>query len=166
MKDRQRRLWAPWRLGYISRARTGKGSSRCLFCEKGRSKADAKNLVIARGQFCFSLLNLFPYSNGHMLIAPYRHVAEVGSLHGEEWQEVWKLTDDAIRRLRRMVSPDGFNVGMNLGRAAGAGIPGHLHLHVVPRWVGDSNFMPILSHTRVLAQSLESARRLLRQVSC
>ena len=156
----KKRLWAPWRSPYIAAARSRKGSE-CIFCEKSKSKADAQNLVIARGKSAFSLLNLFPYNNGHAMVAPYRHVAEVGALTPGEWLEIWRLADDLLRRMRKVLSPNGFNLGINVGRAAGAGIPGHLHLHIVPRWIGDTNFMPILAGTRVISHSLASAHRLL-----
>ena len=157
----RKRLCAPWRLAYIAGVRKKGKRSKCLFCEKGKSKADARNLVVVRGRYGFCMLNLFPYNNGHLLVAPLRHVAGIEELSREEWLDLWRLTGEAIRRLRKNLSPAGFNLGVNLGRAAGAGIPDHLHLHVVPRWVGDTNFMPILTDTRVISQSLESARRLL-----
>jgi len=159
----RKRLWAPWRLAYIAGARKGKKSkqSKCLFCEKGKSKPSARNLVVVRGRHGFCMLNLFPYNNGHMLIAPYRHVANLEDLTQAEWLDLWRLTSETIRRLRKVLSPDGFNTGINLGRAAGAGIPRHLHLHVVPRWMGDTNFMPLLTDTRVISQSLASAHKLL-----
>jgi len=118
--------------------------------------------VLIRGRSGFCLLNLYPYSNGHLMVVPYRHVGELDRLRPEEWLDLHVLMRDAIDRLRRVMEPDGFNVGLNLGRAAGSGVPGHLHLHVVPRWVGDHNFMPIFSGTRVISQSLGSAYRLLR----
>lgn len=119
--------------------------------------------MLVRGEWAFSLLNKFPYNNGHMLVAPYRHVARIGDLTEQEWLDLWRLTDDALERLGRAFRPDGYNLGVNLGRAAGAGIPGHLHLHVVPRWSGDTNFMPVLAHTKVISQSLEAAYRILRR---
>lgn len=160
-----RRLWAPWRMGYLRRSRSTSFTRRCIFCEKGRSRADTRNLVLMRGRHGFCLLNLFPYSNGHLMAAPYRHVGDLDALRPEEWLELHELARNAIGRLRRVLRPDGFNVGLNLGRAAGSGVPGHLHLHVVPRWIGDHNFMPIFSDTRILSQSLESAYRLLRRAS-
>ena len=154
-------LWAPWRSPYITGARkTGKGS-RCIFCEKARSKADARNLLIVRGRYAYCLLNLFPYNNGHALVVPYRHVRDLSALREPEWLDLWRLASDILQRMKKVLSPQGFNLGINLGRAAGAGIPGHLHLHVVPRWIGDTNFMPILTDTRVISQSLDSAQRLL-----
>lgn len=160
-----RRLWAPWREAYLVGARQPAGPKGCLFCRKGRSRKSRadQDRVLVRGPTAFSMLNKFPYNNGHMLVAPYRHVAKVQDLTAEEWLDLWRLADDAMRRLDKAVSPHGYNLGINLGRAAGAGIPRHLHLHVVPRWVGDTNFMPAVAHTKVISQSLESAYRLLKR---
>lgn len=158
-----RRLWAPWRAAYISGARFPSEPKGCLFCRKGRLRGRRGDQVLVRGRFAFSLLNKFPYNNGHLMVAPYRHVSRVGKLREEEWLDLWRLADDAMRRLDWALSPHGYNIGINLGRAAGAGIPGHLHLHVVPRWTGDTNFMPVLGGTRVISQSLDAAYRILRR---
>ncbi len=159
-----RRLWAPWRQEYItSTVRKRWGSQRCLFCEKARSRADARSQVLIRGDKAFSLLNRYPYSNGHLMIAPYRHVDSLEAVHEEEWLDLLRLANDGMARLKRVMKPEGFNLGVNLGRVSGAGIPGHLHLHIVPRWSGDTNFMPVLAHTKVISQSLEAAYRLLRR---
>ncbi|MBI3322779.1 MAG: HIT domain-containing protein [Candidatus Omnitrophica bacterium] len=159
-----RRLWAPWREAYISGARRPEEPKGCLFCRKGRSRAGrTADQVLVRGPAAFSLLNKFPYNNGHMLVAPYRHVARINQLSEEEWLDLWRLADDAIARLGKAVSPHGYNLGINLGRAAGAGIPDHLHLHIVPRWVGDTNFMPALSNTKIISQSLKAAYRVLKK---
>ena len=158
-----RRLWAPWREAYITGVRQPSKLKGCLFCRKGRSRLNRGDQVLVRGPSTFSLLNRFPYNNGHMLVAPYRHVARIQDLSEEEWLDLWRLADDAMRRLDRAVSPHGYNLGINLGRAAGAGIPDHLHLHIVPRWVGDTNFMPVLGHTKVISQSLEAAYRILKR---
>lgn len=156
-----RRLWAPWRAAYVTGAHAEvKG---CLFCRKGRSRRGKADQVLVRGRFAFSLLNKFPYNNGHLMVAPYRHVARIGHLREEEWLDLWRLTDDGVQRLGRALSPHGYNLGINLGRVAGAGIPGHLHLHIVPRWTGDTNFMPVLAQTRVISQSLETAYRILKR---
>ena len=159
------RLWAPWRQGYISAARKGeKSDSRiCIFCQKPQSKAGVRNLVLAKGQMAFLLLNRYPYSNGHLMVAPYRHVDSLEKVTQEEWLDLGRLVNNGIARLKRVMKPDGFNLGMNLGRVSGAGIPGHLHLHIVPRWNGDTNFMPVLSDTKVISQSLEATYRLLHQ---
>lgn len=153
-------LWAPWRLRYLTQMR--RRSRGCLFCQKGRSSSDARNLVFLRGEHGFCLLNLFPYNNGHFMVAPYRHVGKLSALTAAEWLDLWALADEGIRRCDRALGPQGYNLGVNLGMAAGAGIPDHLHLHVVPRWGGDTNFMPVLTDAKVISQSLKSAYTLLK----
>ncbi len=157
------RLWAPWRAGYLSGIRRSSTTSkRCLFCRHRRETADAKDHLLSRGRLAFSLLNRYPYNNGHLMVAPYRHVGQLARLTPQEWAEILELANDAIARLDRVMKPDGYNVGINIGRVAGAGIPGHLHLHVVPRWSGDTNFMPTLAGAKVISQSLDAAHRLLK----
>ena len=158
-----KRLWAPWRQPYITRSVRGPASS-CIFCSKGKSRQDTQNLIVTRGRFAFSILNLFPYNTGHLMVTPYRHVGELGDLRQEEWLDLFRLADDAVVRLKKVLKPQGFNLGINFGQAAGAGIPDHLHLHIVPRWVGDTNFMPICADTKVVSQSLRAAQSLLRKV--
>ncbi|MBI3333256.1 MAG: HIT domain-containing protein [Candidatus Omnitrophica bacterium] len=158
----QKRLWAPWRVGYISGILKPQ-SKGCPFCGIPKARSDSKRLILARGRLSFSVLNLFPYTNGHLLVAPYRHVGRFESLTGEEWLELFSLAKDAMRRLKKRMAPHGYNLGINLGRAAGAGIPGHLHLHIVPRWVGDTNFMPVIAESKVISQSLAAAHSLLRK---
>ena len=151
------RLWAPWRSEFVSqRRRPG-----CVFCAAKRAKAHRQRYVVARGERVFALLNRYPYNNGHLLIAPYRHVGRFESLTAAEWAGMFQLCRRLLHRLRRLLRPHGFNLGMNLERAAGAGIPGHLHLHVVPRWHGDTNFMPVAAGTRVVSQSLDELHALL-----
>ena len=157
----QKRLWAPWRAPYISSARRKSKEKGCLFCEKAKSKSGAKDLLISRGRYAYSLLNLYPYNSGHSMVVPYRHVAELENLTQEEWFDLWRLASDLLRRMKKVYSPQGFNLGINLGRASGAGIPSHLHLHIVPRWLGDANFMSTVGDTRVISQSLQTARKLL-----
>ena len=147
----QRPLWAPWRIEYI----TGPKSDQCIFCEP-----DPAHLV-ERGERCFALLNAFPYAPGHVMVAPNRHVGDLGDLDDGELLEVMQLAQRLVAAQRSTMNPDGFNVGLNLGRVAGAGIADHLHLHVVPRWEGDNNFMPVLGDTRVIPQALEEARKAL-----
>ena len=154
-------LWAPWRAGYLSRIRRGRAGG-CLFCRLHRDRPESRRQILTRGRTGFSLLNRFPYSNGHLLIAPYRHVGRLELLTLTEWMELFRLVQDAICRLEAVLKPQGYNVGFNLGRAAGAGVPRHLHLHVVPRWTGDTNFMPVVSGVKVVSQSLEAAHRLLK----
>lgn len=143
------RLWRPWRMAYI------KGTERhdtCFLCEKAASASDADDLVLGRGERVYALLNLYPYNTGHLMVAPYRHVGELDDLDAEEEREIWEWVKRSIAAHRRTTHPQGFNVGINLGQVAGAGVPGHLHVHVVPRWGGDTNFMPVVADTKVLPE--------------
>ncbi len=151
------RLWAPWRNQFIAAPK----SRRCIFCTAKRSRANRQHQVIARGKQVFALLNRYPYNNGHLMVAPYRHVGTLSALTPTEWNEVLRMLRSMMQRLRRTIRPHGFNLGINLGRTAGAGIPGHLHVHLVPRWNGDTNFLPILAHTKVISQSLDELYLLL-----
>ena len=145
------RLWSPWRMEYIHKAAAPKG---CLFCRVAASKADRANFVVARHGTALVMLNRFPYNPAHLMVAPLRHVAGFGGLTAAERADLLELTARAEAALGREYRPDGMNVGANLGRVAGAGFPGHLHLHLVPRWNGDTNFMPTIGGTRVLPESL------------
>ncbi len=149
--EKMRRLWAPWRIKYILGEKGG-----CIFCEKSKESKDSENYLIFRGKSCFLILNSFPYSNGHLMIAPYRHVRELNGLTDVESKELMALAKKAIQLLEKTVRPQGFNLGMNLGGVAGAGVEGHLHLHIVPRWEGDTNFMPTIADTKVMPESLHS----------
>lgn len=156
------RLWAPWRLEFV-KAASGHDPLECVFCAAPARGDDRAALIVHRGERCFALLNLYPYTNGHLLIAPYRHLAQPGELDVDERAELWDLLDRGLRTLDATLRPHGANAGLNLGRAAGAGIEGHLHLHVVPRWNGDTNFMPVLADTRVMPQSLDDSWRLISE---
>jgi ATP adenylyltransferase len=145
------RLWAPWRLEYIE---SGSKQPGCIFCEKPTAGDDEAQLIVHRGEHAYVLLNLYPYANGHLMVAPYRHVADPGDLDTAERAEVWDLFDRSLRALRAAMEPHGFNAGVNLGRVAGAGVEGHVHLHVVPRWNGDTNFMPVLADVKVMPEHL------------
>ncbi len=147
------RLWSPWRMEYIQKA----GGKGCIFCEKPRERRDKSNLILARSRYCFMMLNLYPYNSGHLMIAPYRHVGEIQRLSEAEALDMFRLLRAAVEALSKSYSPSGYNIGLNIGRASGAGIPGHLHLHIVPRWVGDTNFMPVTADTKVIPESLESS---------
>ena len=151
------RLWAPWRSQFLNRRKTG----RCIFCAAHASRRDREHHVIARGKQVFALLNRYPYTNGHFMIAPARHIGSLDAIRPSEWAEMLLLIQRLTKRLRRALRPHAWNIGLNLGRVAGAGIPGHVHLHVVPRWNGDTNFMPVLSGTRVVSQSLDELYTLL-----
>lgn len=147
-------LWAPWRMQFIEEARGGKQSSP--FVAIYQSKDDHKNLVLFRGPHCFVLMNRYPYSNGHLLILPNAHKADLIDLNSAEQAEMLKLTAESVRILKEILHTDGANCGINVGKAAGAGILDHVHMHVVPRWIGDSNFLPILSGTRCMPEYLEA----------
>ncbi len=155
------KLWAPWRAEYLSRHRKP-SSKKCIFCLRQHETDDSKDRVLIRGRLTFSLLNRYPYNNGHLMVAPYRHVGRLQQLTSQEWAEMLELSNDAIARLDRVMKPAGYNMGINLGRAAGAGIPGHLHLHIVPRWVGDTNFITTVAGIKVISQSLDAAYLLLK----
>ena len=152
-------LWSPWRLEYL----TAPKAEGCVFCHALRSDQDRENLVLLRGQRAFLILNRFPYNNGHLLIAPNAHKADLTDLDDAELDELIRLTRDTERLLSRAISPHGFNIGINLGRCAGAGVPGHLHIHIVPRWNGDTNFMPVTGNTKVIGQSLDALYDLLKE---
>jgi ATP adenylyltransferase len=156
MTDRP--LWAPWRIEYIKAPKDGE----CVFCAAASADDDASVHVVARGERCFALLNNYPYASGHVMIASYRHVASLGDLDDGELLELMTLTRRCLRALEEGFGPDGFNVGINLGSTAGAGIADHLHQHVVPRWDGDTNFMPVVGSTRVLPQALSETYSVLR----
>jgi ATP adenylyltransferase len=144
-------LWTPWRYGYISTAAPAAG---CIFCIKAAENQDARNYILHRGKLNFILLNLFPYTNGHLMIAPYQHVATLEETSEETLAEMTGLTRRAEANLRAVYWPHGFNLGMNIGASAGAGVAEHIHMHVVPRWTGDANFMSTIGETRVLPEEL------------
>ena len=145
-------LWAPWRIEYIANTSKNEG---CIFCEKSKESEDLKNLIVHRGKTGFVIMNRYPYNNGHLLIVPYQHTAEMSALTADERLELFGLLEQSQNVLREAMRPQGFNIGMNVGRLAGAGITEHLHFHVVPRWGGDTNFMPIVGHTKVISEALE-----------
>ena len=147
-------LWAPWRLEYVEAADEAPG---CVFCLAAEGD-DERALVVHRGVRAFVLLNKFPYSSGHLMVAPYRHVGEFGDLADEEALEIHRLAERGLGALASVYRPHGFNLGWNLGRIAGAGVVDHVHLHVVPRWAGDTNFMPVLADAKVLPEALEATR--------
>jgi ATP adenylyltransferase len=150
-----KRLWAPWRLEYIQSADEQDG---CVFC-RARDAEDAEALVVHRGESAFVVLNKYPYASGHLMVAPYRHEGEFGDLTGAEAAEIHRLASAGLGALAETIRPQGFNLGWNLGRIAGAGVTDHVHLHVVPRWAGDTNFMPVLADVKVLPEALEDTRR-------
>lgn len=146
------RIFTPWRSAYVTSADAATG---CFLCEKPTEDADERNLIVARSERVYAVLNLFPYNTGHVLVAPYEHGGDLAALDPAIAAELMRLAQRVVAALGEEYRPDAFNVGMNLGRPAGAGVPEHLHMHVVPRWTGDTNFMPVLAETKVLPESLE-----------
>ena len=155
------RLWSPWRYEYITNA-GGQKSGACVFCELRDSRDDEANYVVHRARHNFIALNLYPYTSGHLLVIPYHHTSELDAAPKETTDELMDLTKRCQAALREEYRPDGFNLGMNLGKAAGAGVAGHIHLHVMPRWVGDTNFMSAVGETRVLPEDLTTTYKKLR----
>jgi ATP adenylyltransferase len=153
------RLWAPWRLEYIR----GPKADECIFCRAVESDDDEANFVVHRGEHAFVLLNAYPYNNGHVMIAPYAHEPTIEPLDEPTLAEMMLLVKRSTEALRDVYAPEGFNVGINMGKAAGAGIEEHVHMHVLPRWTGDTNFMPVIGDTRVLPQSLADSWRELKE---
>ena len=145
-------LWSPWRYQYVSKSTPASG---CIFCVMGSEDRDKENYIVHRGEHSFVILNLYPYSTGHLMIAPYAHIADLESAPEAALNEIMKLARLAQIHLRAVYRPHGFNLGMNLGESAGAGVPGHIHMHVLPRWPGDTNFMTTVAETRVLPEALD-----------
>ncbi len=152
-------IWAPWRMAYVKDARTLAG---CIFCLKRTTSRDAARLVLHRGQHGFVIMNRYPYNSGHLLIAPYAHVKSLELLPADCALDLIRMMNLSIRVLQQTIRPEGFNVGFNLGQVSGAGIEAHLHLHLVPRWNGDTNFMSLLAETRVIPEHLQVTYRKLR----
>jgi len=157
------RLWSPWRLAYVSGLTSTSG---CIFCDANGPDADPAReaLVLVRGRHSFVILNLFPYNNGHLMVAPNRHIASLGAANADELSEMMRFTRDAEAALTEAYRPEGINVGINLGRPAGAGIADHIHIHAVPRWTGDTNFMSVVGETRVLPEDIHQTARRLRPI--
>ena len=153
------RLWSPWRYRYVSKASP---SDSCIFCAKINEHRDEENLILHRGQYSFVLLNLYPYTTGHLMVAPYAHIASLEELPDETAVELMRLTQSSVRHIRNVYRPQGLNAGLNLGECAGAGVAGHLHMHVLPRWAGDANFMTTVGETRVMPEDLGETWRRLR----
>lgn len=153
-----KQLWAPWRLQYVA----GPTQDACIFCAAARAGDDRDSLVVYRSAYTLVLMNRFPYNSGHVMVVPYRHERRLTDLDDAEALELIRLTDLSIRAQEMAFHPEGTNVGVNLGKAAGAGIDDHLHMHVVPRWVGDTNFMPVLGDVKVIPEHLEATYQRLR----
>lgn len=153
-------LWSPWRYQYIRS--TVKPREKCIFCEIPKMR-DEDAYLLYRGKYSYVVLNAYPYNSGHLMVIPYRHVDTIEKLTMEELMEMMELTKKSLNALRRAFNPDGFNIGINIGRAAGAGVAGHVHIHVVPRWVGDANFMAVIASTKTLPLSLRETYNILRE---
>jgi len=153
-----KRLWAPWRVTYIREP----GPAGCIFCEKIKANKDEENLVLFRGDLNFVIMNAFPYNPGHLMVVPYRHLGRLEDLTPEELCEHSALAVRAVKALKAESKTESFNLGMNLGKEAGAGIVDHIHTHIVPRWAGDNNFMPVLAETRVISESIAEIYRRLK----
>ena len=146
-------IWAPWRMEYIQTPEADKPKG-CIFCTKPKDNKDEEDLILYRGKHIFVIMNRYPYSNGHLMVVPYRHLSDFNALTKKELYELADITQMAIEVLKNNMHPNGFNIGFNIGESAGAGIAEHIHQHIVPRWNGDTNFMPVLSHTRVMVDGL------------
>lgn len=145
------RLWAPWRIGYIRQPKP----QGCIFCDKPQEDKDEENLILCCGEKNFVIMNAFPYNPGHLMIVPYRHIGKLEDMTDEERREHYEIVSRSVGILREVTQTENFNIGMNLGRVAGAGIDDHIHTHVVPRWNGDNNFMPVIADTRILSESMQ-----------
>jgi len=154
-------LWSPWRYRYVTKASP---SDACIFCGKSSASQDEENLIVFRGERNFVLLNLFPYTSGHLMIAPYAHISTLGEAEEETLFEMMRLARRTEQNLRSAYQPQGMNLGMNLGECAGAGIAGHIHLHMLPRWTGDANFMTTIGETRVVPEDIQETYRKLRSL--
>ncbi len=148
------KLWAPWRVTYITKILSK--NKDCVFCRILKAKSDQKNYVVIRREYAYCVLNIYPYNNGHMLIVSNRHADDFDKLSREEKKGLFDLLEETKSLIERALKPEGYNIGINLGKVAGAGFPGHLHIHLVPRWKGDVNFMPVTAHTKVISQSLKA----------
>ncbi len=153
------KIWTPWRKQYLEQ----KMDKNCIFCEGPKKKHDRSSYIIKKSKYSFVMLNLYPYNNGHLIIAPYRHVSDLDRLEENELLDLMQLVIQSKKLIGKTLKPDGYNLGINIGKIAGAGFEGHIHIHLVPRWSGDTNFMPIISNTKVISQSLESLFKSLKK---
>jgi len=153
------KLWAPWREKFILCEK----EPGCFFCRTAKEKKDEENLILLRGKKCFVILNRYPYNNGHLMVAPYRHVGQLENLKEEELFELFKISQLCVKIIKAGLKPHGLNLGMNLGKVSGAGVADHVHLHIVPRWTGDTNFMPILADTKIISIGLRQTYKQLKR---
>ena len=149
-----KQIWAPWRMEYIHE--NIDKDKDCIFCTLPGENQDEKNFILHRGLHCFIIMNIFPYNTGHIMVSPYRHVPCITSLTEDEMRELNRLTQKGVQIMREVISPEGFNVGINIGRAGGAGFDEHIHQHIVPRWNGDTNYMPVLADTKIHPEHLQA----------
>ncbi len=154
------KLWSPWRSNYIDSFKTKDESGLCVFCEAQKLEAESgQSLIVYRSKHCYAMLNLYPYNSGHLMIIPYRHLSDLNHVNNEEMSDVMKTVQLSMKALDAVMKPQGFNFGANLGKAAGAGIDAHLHFHIVPRWNGDTNFMPVLGEVKLISQDLLATKK-------
>ena len=156
-----RQLWAPWRMEYIDSG--DRKVDSCIFCVKASEDRDAENYVLYRSAFCFVMMNLYPYNNGHLMVAPYQHMPDIEALSPDVLADIMTTTQRCLSALRGAMAPHGFNMGINQGAVAGAGITDHVHMHIVPRWNGDTNFMPVLADVKVMPQHLTKTYKSIRK---
>lgn len=159
-----KRLFSPWRSTYIASFKGAKRSTGCLFCRIAKERKDAQNYILWRGEHCYLVMNLYPYNSGHLMVVPYKHTSDIGSLSDEANVEIMKIAARAMKALGKVSEPQGFNFGANLGRAAGAGIDKHVHFHIVPRWSGDTNFMPVLADVKLISEDMRKSWREIRKI--
>ena len=152
------KLWAPWRSKYIYLRK----QKKCIFCGN-KSSVDREKYILARSEHSFSMLNIYPYNNGHVMVAPFRHVKSLELLRAVELSDLMGLVVKTKRLLDKKLKPDGYNIGINIGKIAGAGFDGHVHIHIVPRWAGDTNFMPIIANTKIVSESMDAMHKLLKR---
>ncbi len=152
-------LWAPWRAGFV----LCKKEKGCIFCTRLKKRDSTSNLIVHRGKTCFVILNKYPYNAGHTMVVPKRHIGQIERLNKEESAELFELTRTTVAVIKKALKPHSMNLGMNIGKSSGAGVPGHLHMHIVPRWTGDTNFMPVIGETKVISVSLKKVYDAIRK---
>lgn len=157
-------LWAPWRMSYVSTV--DKKDEGCVFCIKPTQQEDRANHILYRGTTAFVIMNLYPYNNGHLMVIPYQHTSDMLDIPAETASEMWSLLALSKKALSAAIRPDAFNIGMNIGRTAGAGIDQHIHMHIVPRWNGDTNFMPVIGKTKIISQGIDDTYEMLKPYFC
>lgn len=161
------KIWSPWRSKYIDSFKSDEDPSKCVFCQmKDQNQSDLDNLLVDKGLYTFTVMNLYPYNNGHLMVIPFRHTNDFKSLDNNELIEIMEKLQLAQKALSNAINPHGFNIGANIGRVAGAGVEDHIHFHIVPRWNGDSNFMPVIGDVKVISQDLKETKiKLLKEYS-